>query len=81
MGQSNTAAMNEIELETTLRRVLLGRVGDLQVELHGQELVLRGWTRSYHVKQLAQHAAMEASGLPIRANAIEVHWDRGQSLD
>jgi len=36
------------------------------------ELILRGRTRTYYAKQLAQQAVMEATALPIRANEIEV---------
>jgi CheY-like chemotaxis protein len=35
-------------------------------------LVLCGRARTYHEKQLAQHEAMRAGGLPILANRIEV---------
>jgi hypothetical protein len=35
-------------------------------------LVLRGHAHTYHAKQLAQHAVMEASSLPIRSNELEV---------
>jgi hypothetical protein len=35
-------------------------------------LVLQGRARTYHVKQLAQQAVMEAAHMPIRANEIVV---------
>jgi len=35
-------------------------------------LVLRGRAQTYYAKQLAQHAVVEAAGLPILANEIEV---------
>ena len=35
-------------------------------------LVLRGRVHTYYAKQLVQHAVMEASSLPIRANEMEV---------
>jgi hypothetical protein len=35
-------------------------------------LILQGKASTYHAKQLAQHAIMEAIGLPILANEIEV---------
>jgi len=34
--------------------------------------VLQGRTRTYHAKQLAQHAVMEITELPILANEIRV---------
>jgi hypothetical protein len=33
---------------------------------------LRGFAHTYYAKQLAQHAVMEATKLPILANEIEV---------
>ena len=48
------------------------RVNDLRLALDGDGLVLRGRAPTYYVKQLAQHAAAEACGLPVRANEIEV---------
>ena len=72
MARPNVTTMSVEELEAALQLRLLGRVHQLHVELHSHGLVLRGWTRTYYVKQVAQHAAMEASGLPIRANEIEV---------
>ncbi|MBX9678399.1 MAG: BON domain-containing protein [Gemmataceae bacterium] len=55
-----------------MQRQLNGRVRDLRVLLQDQGIILRGQTSTYYVKQLAQHAAMEVSGLPIVANDIEV---------
>jgi hypothetical protein len=34
--------------------------------------VLQGRAPTYYAKQLAQHAVMEASDVPIKANEIEV---------
>jgi hypothetical protein len=48
------------------------RVRGLRVEAHADGLVLYGRATSYYEKQLAQHAAAEAAGLPVRANAIVV---------
>jgi len=33
---------------------------------------LRGRAKTYYAKQLAQHAVMEATDLPVLANEIEV---------
>jgi hypothetical protein len=35
-------------------------------------LILRGRARCYHIKELAQHAVMQATQLPILINRIEV---------
>ena len=51
---------------------LRGRLSGLRVELHGGGLVLRGTARSFYAKQLAQHAVMSGTDLPIVRNEIEV---------
>jgi hypothetical protein len=60
------------QVEAHVQSRLIGRVRDLRLEALEQGIVLRGRALTYHVKQLAQHAVMEASGLPIVANEIEV---------
>lgn len=60
------------QLQALLQRRLDGRVRDLRLLVREQGLVLQGWTSTYHVKQLAQHAAGEITGLTILANEIEV---------
>ena len=59
-------------IEEHVRCRLFGRVRDLQLLVRDQGLVLRGHARTYHAKQLAQHAVLETTDLPIRANEIEV---------
>jgi len=44
----------------------------LQLVVTDGGLILRGRCRTYYVKQLVQHAVMEASDRPILANEIEV---------
>jgi hypothetical protein len=66
-------AREEIErLEARVRCRLSGRVHDLQVLGRANGLVLKGHSPTYYAKQLAQHALMEVSELPILANEIEV---------
>jgi hypothetical protein len=60
------------ELEVRLQGKLSGRIRDLQLSLQGCGIVLRGFARTYHAKQLAQHALMMETQLPILANEIEV---------
>jgi hypothetical protein len=62
----------EMRLESQVAGRLGRRVRDFRVVHHPHGLVLQGRTATYHVKQLAQHAAMELSDLPILANDIEV---------
>jgi hypothetical protein len=58
--------------EEHIRCQLTGLVRDFQLVLLDQEFVLRGHAHTYYAKQLAEHAVMEATSLPIRANEIEV---------
>lgn len=60
------------QVETHVRQRLKGRVRDLLLLLREEGLVLRGYARTYYVKQLAQHAVMEATELPLLANEIVV---------
>ena len=60
------------QLEIHLQCQLNGRVRDFRLVARGRGLILRGRSRSYYGKQLAQHAVMEAVNLPIVANEIEV---------
>jgi hypothetical protein len=69
-SDASTSAVNE--LEAHVRLLLKGRARDLQVVFAGRGLILRGGARTYYVKQLAQHAIMEATHLPIVSNEIEV---------
>jgi hypothetical protein len=74
MSSESTTATPAHQLEALIERHLLGRVRvrgfRVLVQEHG--LVLQGSVGTYYAKQLAQHAAMEVSGLPILANEIEV---------
>jgi hypothetical protein len=59
-------------LESLIQRRLGGRIRDLHVIARDTGIILQGRTGTYHMKQLAQHAAMEISGMPILRNDIEV---------
>ncbi len=59
-------------LEQQLRYRLGGRINELRVVPRGHGLALRGRSLTYYAKQLAQHAVMEATRLPLLANEIEV---------
>ncbi len=69
----DVAMIAEIDqLEARVQCRLNGRVRELRLVVRGNGLVLQGRARTYYAKQLAQHAVMEATTLPIRANEIEV---------
>jgi hypothetical protein len=60
------------QIETRILCQLGARIYDLQVLRREKGLILRGRTRTYYAKQLAQHAVMAVTDLPILANEIEV---------
>jgi hypothetical protein len=60
------------QYEAELRWRLRGRVADLSLQVHDDGLILQGWCATYYAKQVAQHAAMTLTGMPILANRIEV---------
>lgn len=65
-------AVQEEHLESLLQRRLGNRIRDLRIQVRPAGVVLQGRAKTYHAKQLAQHAAMELARLPILANDIEV---------
>jgi hypothetical protein len=71
-GIDLTAANGATELEAHIQCRLGGQVRDFRVVIADKGLVLRGRAHTYYAKQLAQHAVLEATPLPILANEIEV---------
>jgi hypothetical protein len=59
-------------IEEHVRYRLTGLLRDFQLVFRDNGLVLRGQVHTYYAKQLAQHAVMEVSSLPIGANEMEV---------
>lgn len=59
-------------IEGRLQCRLNGRVRNLRLVLHDHGLVLCGCAPTYYAKQLAQHALMEITNLPLLANDIAV---------
>jgi len=74
MSSASTTWPTADQLEVLIQRRLLGRawVRGFRVMVQEQGLVLQACAPTSYAKQLAQHAAMEVSGLPILANEIEV---------
>jgi hypothetical protein len=75
----NEQAQTDTEMGETLSRIeehvrcrLTGLLRDFQLVFRDRGLVLRGHVHAYYSKQLAQHAVIETTSLPIRANEIEV---------
>jgi hypothetical protein len=70
---SESAAVEEIDrLVAEMGQMLRGRLIGLRIELWGGGVVIRGTARSFYAKQLAQHAVMRSTNLPILRNEIEV---------
>jgi hypothetical protein len=67
------AAAEVAELELLVACKLAGRVRDLRLRVGERGVTLRGYARTYYAKQLAQHAVMEATDLPVAANEICVY--------
>jgi len=59
-------------LTASVQHQLAGRVCDLRLLIQDKGLVLRGRAYTYYAKQLAQQAVMNATGLPLLANDIEI---------
>jgi hypothetical protein len=59
-------------LESVIQKRSGRQVHDLRVAFVEGGLILRGQARTFYAKQLAQHAAMEITGLLVQANEIEV---------
>ncbi len=67
-----TVVPQEEHLEAQVQNRLAGRIRGLRIMIRAGGIVLQGRAATYHAKQLAQHAAMELTTLPILANDIEV---------
>jgi len=71
--ESSLAVIPTLEqIEARIQCRLGGHVRDFRVRQRGHGLVLEGHAQTYYAKQLAQHAVMEVSELPILANEIYV---------
>jgi hypothetical protein len=70
---SEPAAKSDLDLlQNRVHAQLSGRIRDFRLLRQNCGIVLRGFARTYHAKQLAQHAVMAETQLPILANEIEV---------
>lgn len=61
-------------IEGSVRSRLNGRVRGFRVLIQEDGLVLQGFALNFYAKQLAQHAIMQATRLPIMANEIVVEF-------
>ena len=68
--QITTTALDQLKTHVQCR--LAGQIRDFRLLVADLGLVLRGRSHTYYAKQLAQHAVMQATELPISANEIDV---------
>jgi hypothetical protein len=61
-----------------IQGLLCGRVRNFRLMKEARGLILKGHAPTYHAKQLAQHAVMETTTVPILANEIEVRPVRAE---
>ncbi len=60
-------------IEGHVNRIANGRIRDLRVDCSDDRILLRGRSRTYHAKQIAQQAVLELTdGYPLLANQIVV---------
>lgn len=61
-------------LTDQIERRASGRIRDLDVVCMDDTIILRGWSRSYHAKQLAHQAVLDLTdGYPLLTNQIVVY--------
>ena len=72
MAEGDRRAAEIARLAASTAEKLRGRLSGLRLELHAGGVVLRGTARTFYAKQLAQHAVMSGTDLPIARNEIEV---------
>jgi hypothetical protein len=79
-SKSNPQLMAEPELEEDLERRILqrtwGQIHRLQIERQGDRLIVRGYSPSYYIKQLALSAVQEFN--PVVPVQLEIQVGRGQ---
>jgi len=71
-GIDLTTANGATELEARVLCRLAGQLRDFRLVVGDKGVILQGHSHTYYAKQLAQDAVMEATGLSILANEIEV---------
>jgi hypothetical protein len=67
-----TAAAEIDRLAAETGQKLRGRLSGLRIELRGGGVVLHGTASSFYAKQLALHAVMTGTRLPVVRNEIRV---------
>ncbi|HVK15227.1 MAG TPA: BON domain-containing protein [Gemmataceae bacterium] len=69
-AKSVATEIDRLAVETGV--MLRGRLAELRLELRDGGVVLSGTARSFYAKQLAQHAVMNGTDVPIVRNVFQV---------
>ena len=69
-AKSVATEIDRLAVETGV--MLRGRLAELRLELRDGGVVLSGTARSFYAKQLALHAVMTGTHLPVVRNEIQV---------
>ena len=63
----------EHRLAAHIDQLASGRIRDLDVVCSKDSIILKGWSKTYHAKQLAQQAVLDLTdGFPLLTNQIVV---------
>jgi osmotically-inducible protein OsmY len=71
-GNDDTIDTALDHLESRIQGRLSRQIRDFRLLVRDNGVILQGCTQTYYAKQLAQHAVMAVTALPILANQIEV---------
>jgi hypothetical protein len=71
-GRGPLSAEDVARLEAHIQSRLCGSVHDFRLVSRAGALILRGHSHTYHAREAACHAVVEATGLPVAGNEIEI---------
>jgi hypothetical protein len=71
-AQSTALADNLGQIEGQVKGRLRGMLQDFLLMAAEEGLILRGRSKTFYAKQMAQQIVMESTNVPIKANNIEV---------
>lgn len=69
---TNAVAAFETIIERRIAERTWGRIRDLRVEVTAERIVVRGWTSTYYVKQLAIQALLEETRTTMSFPVIDM---------
>ncbi|AMV37539.1 hypothetical protein [Planctomyces sp. SH-PL62] len=73
LGPGRTHQELALYIQGHVNRIANGRIRDLHVDYSDDRILLRGRSRTYHAKQIAQQAVLDLTdGYPLLTNQIVV---------